>query len=87
LPRQPAGKREISAVAVKVTATLIAMGTRNATRRHHGTWRRLPWSWRLRLWPRSLAMSAATASLRMMPMVATAVSPLSAGRLSRQEAG
>jgi hypothetical protein len=38
----------------------------------------LVWSSRLRLRPRSL---------RMTPMVATAVLPLSAGRLSRQEAG
>ena len=43
-----------------------------------GIWRRLPWSSRLRLRPRSL---------RMMLMVATAVSPLSAGHLLRRGAG
>ena len=76
---QPSGKQETSAVAAKATATAMVMATGNAARRYHGTcWQRLPWSSRLRLWPHSL---------RMMPMVATSVSPLSAGLLSWQEAG
>jgi len=62
--------------AAKATAT--AMATGNAARRHHGTWRRPPWSSRLRLRPRSL---------RMTPMTATVVSPSSAARLSWQGVG
>jgi hypothetical protein len=56
----------------------MAMATGNAVCRYHGTWRRLPWSSRLRLRLHSLQMTL---------MGATAVSPLSAGRLLRRGAG
>ena len=69
--RQPASDRETSVAAAKATATAMAMATGNATRRHHG-YLAAPWSSRLKLWPRSLWMTL---------MVATAVSPLLAGRL------
>jgi hypothetical protein len=76
--QQPAGEQETSATAAKATATAMAMATENAVRRYYGTWRRLPWSSRQRLQPHTL---------RMTLMVATAVSPLSAGHLLRREAG
>ncbi len=66
--RQPADKRETTTASARATA--MAMG--NAMRLHHRTWWQLPWSLRLRLRLRSL---------QMMPMMATAVLPLSAARL------
>ena len=49
LTRQPVIKRETAAAAAKSTATEMAAG--NAAQRHHGIWRRPPWSLWLRLWP------------------------------------
>ena len=75
---QPFGEQETYAVAVKAKATAMVIEMGNDARRYHGTWQRLPGSSWLRLRPHSL---------RMMPMVATSVSPLSAGLLSRKEVG
>ncbi len=73
--RQPAVEQETTAAAAKATARAMATESRALPSE---TWRRPPWSLRLRLCPHSL---------RTTPMTATSVSPLSAALLSRRGVG